>query len=288
MTYSMTAFTRVQKQLDAGILCWEIKSVNHRYLDVSFRLPEVFRFLETSLRSMMRGKISRGKLECQLKFQSSTTDAQSIRIDDCLINSLIAAGNQLATTRQLPNDLTLSTILSWPGVIQTSQSDQEALSQQVELLFQETLAQLLAVRKSEGQALRLHIQSRLDKLQDEIKVAWQLVAPLTEQIKDKLLTRLHVLQLEVDKTRVEQELALQLARLDVTEELDRLQTHVVEVEKVLQREEAIGRRLDFLMQELNREANTLSSKSESVALTQSAVEMKVLIEQMREQIQNIE
>lgn len=288
MTHSMTAFTRGQKQLDAGILCWEIKSVNHRYLDVSFRLPETFRFLETSLRAMMRGKISRGKLECQLKIQNSTTDTQSMLIDDCLVNSLIAAGNKLAMAKQLQNDLTLSAILSWPGVIQTTQSDQEALSKHVELLFQETLAQLVVVRKSEGQALQVHIQNRLEKLQDEIKVAWQLVAPLAEQTKDKLLTRLHVLQLEVDTVRVEQELALQLARLDVTEELDRLQTHTAEVKKILQSEEAVGRRLDFLMQELNREANTLSSKSDSVALTQSAVEMKVLIEQMREQIQNIE
>jgi uncharacterized protein (TIGR00255 family) len=288
MTYSMTAFTRVQKQLDTGILCWEIKSVNHRYLDVSFRLPDAFRFLDISLRAMMREKISRGKLECQFKFQSSVTNTQPMVIDDGLVSGLIAAGNKLAATKQLPNDLTLSAIMTWPGVVQITQPDQEALSEHAKLLFQEALLQLAVARKSEGQALKMHIHNRLEKLQHEIKAAWQLVAPLAERTKDKLLTRLHTLQVEVDTSRIEQEIALQLVRLDVTEELDRLQAHVVEVDRALHSEAVAGRRLDFLMQELNREANTLGSKSDSVALTQSAVEMKVLIEQMREQIQNIE
>ncbi|KTD32997.1 putative stress-induced protein [Legionella nautarum] len=288
MTHSMTAFARVQKQLDTGIFCWEIRSVNHRYLDVSFRLPDAFRFLETSLRAMLRDHLSRGKLECQLKFQDMTSDNQVMHINENLVNGLIDAGNKLSAAKHLANDLTLNAVLTWPGVIQVTQPDIEILGRHAEQLFGEALIQLVAVRKTEGQALRSLVQNRLLSLGTEVKNAQLHIVSNTEQARDKLLTRLRSLQLEVDSTRIEQELALQLARLDVSEELDRLETHIAEVAKVLKSSEAAGRRLDFLMQELNREANTLSSKSDSVALTQSAVEMKVLIEQMREQIQNIE
>lgn len=288
MTHSMTAFSRVQKQLDAGLFCWEIKSVNHRYLDLSFRLPEAFRFLENTLRSKMRGIINRGKLECQLKFQEIATDTQSMLINESLLNGLIEAGNKLAETKLLANDLTLSSVLAWPGVIQLTQPDIEQLGQQAEQLFQEALQQLAMTRKTEGQALQLHIQGRLDKLNEAVIAAKQLVTSHPEQLRDKLLKRLDSLKIEADTARVEQEIALMLARLDVSEELDRLQTHIIEVASALKGTEVAGRRLDFLMQELNREANTLSSKSDSAALTKIAVEMKVLIEQMREQIQNIE
>jgi uncharacterized protein (TIGR00255 family) len=284
----MTAFARVQKQLDSGIFCWEIRSVNHRYLDVSFRLPEAFRFLETSLRAMMRGKLCRGKLECQLKFQDLTTASQSMAVNESLIAGLIETGNQLAESKNLANDLSLTAILTWPGVVQITQSDFESQAKQAEQLFQEALTELVIVRKTEGQALQEHITTRLEKLEAEVKSAKKLAAFNATQAKDKLLTRLSVLQLEVENARIEQEIAMMLARMDVSEELDRLQSHLIEVAKNLKGSESSGRRLDFLMQELNREANTLSSKSDSVALTQSAVEMKVLIEQMREQIQNIE
>ncbi|WED42346.1 YicC/YloC family endoribonuclease [Legionella cardiaca] len=288
MTHSMTAFARVQRQLDAGVFCWEIKSVNHRYLDVSFRLPEAFRFLETSLRTLMRDKLSRGKLECQLKFQATSSSNQSMLINEKLVDDLLEIGNKLATTKFIANDLSLNAILAWPGVIETTQPDIELLGQQAEQLFMEALTQLLAVREAEGNALKMQIESRLTKLDKEIKNSLQQVAALSGQTRDKLLTRLSSLQLEIDNTRIEQEIALLIARADISEELDRLQIHVKEVAKTLDSSEVAGRRLDFLMQELNREANTLSSKSDSIGLTQSAVEMKVLIEQMREQIQNIE
>lgn len=288
MTHSMTAFARLQKQLDASILCWEIKSVNHRYLDLSFRLPESFRFLETSLRTLMRDKVGRGKLECQLKFQDLSAENQAMVVNEGLVNALLVVGDELAANKQLANDLTLSKILSWPGVVQASQTDIDSLAKEAESLFKQTLEQLLLTRKAEGQALKNHILERLTRLNEEIIKAKQQVLSLAGQTRDKLLTRLSLLQMEIDNSRLEQEIALILARLDVSEELDRLQTHAIEVARVLQGSEAVGRRLDFLMQELNREANTLSSKSDSVTLTQTAVEMKVLIEQMREQIQNIE
>lgn len=288
MTHSMTAFARVQKQLDPGIFSWEIRSVNHRYLDVSFRLPEAFRFLENSLRAMLRDKLSRGKLECQLKYQNTMSDNQGMLIDENLVNSLIDLGSKLSASKHLGNDLTLTSILNWPGVIQITEPDIEILGQHAEQLFSEALTQLLTNRETEGQALQAHVQNRLDNLSLTVSNAKQYLTSNAEQAQDKLLARLKTLQLNVDNLRIEQEIALLLARLDVSEELDRLETHIAEVTRTLKGSQAAGRRLDFLMQELNREANTLSSKSDSVALTQSAVEMKVLIEQMREQIQNIE
>ncbi|ASQ46830.1 hypothetical protein clem_11465 [Legionella clemsonensis] len=284
----MTAFARVQRQLDVGVFCWEIKSVNHRYLDVSFRLPDSFRFLETSLRALVRDKVNRGKVECQLKFQATVGCEQSVLINEKLVSELLEAGDKLATSKLIANDLSVSTILTWPGVIDLTQPDAEVLAQQASQLFEETLTQLLTARKEEGQALKNQIAIRLEKLEKEIKTSLHLVANATEHTRDKLLTRLNGMQLTVDNPRIEQEIALLIARADVNEELERLQIHVREVARILEKTEASGRRLDFLMQELNREANTLSSKSDAIALTQSAVEMKVLIEQMREQIQNIE
>lgn len=288
MTLSMTAFARVERQLDAGLFCWEIKTVNHRYLDASFRLPEAFRFMEIQFRSMMRGLVNRGKIECQLRFDSLNAQNQSIVVNEVLIDRLLEVGGQLADKKQLANDLGLSTILCWPDVIKLSQPDVELLGHQAQELFAEALNHLVIVRQMEGQALQEHIENRLTQLTEAVCSARVLIENYPLQLRDKLMARLASLNAEMDTSRIEQEIALMLARLDVTEELDRLQTHCTEVARVLKGKEASGRRLDFLMQELNREANTLSSKSDSAALTQLAVEMKVLIEQMREQIQNIE
>jgi uncharacterized protein (TIGR00255 family) len=288
MIRSMTAFARMQKQVDVTQLCWEIRSVNHRYLDASFRLPESFRFLEPALRNVLKDTIHRGKLECQLKYQDNNSENKSMLINIGTVNALIELGTNLSTSHDLANDLSVSKILSWPGVVEASQCDIDALGQNALALFKDTINHLSQSRAQEGQSLKEHIETRLHRLNEEIQRAKSLVAALSVVSKDKLLTRLHSIQLEVPEGRVEQEIALILARLDVNEELDRLQTHVVEVKRALNNEHSAGRRLDFLMQELNREANTLSSKSDSVELTQSAIEMKVLIEQMREQIQNIE
>ena len=288
MIHSMTAFARSQKQVDAGHLCWEIRSVNHRYLDVSFRLPEAFRFIETQLRASLRDKINRGKLECQLKYQDTSCNNQSMLINIGMVNALVDLSSQLAASHHLANDLSVTHVLSWPGVVQSNQLDTEELGKQALQLFQDTVDQLCHTRLTEGQALKSHVTGRLQALSQEVERAKSVVAKLANQTKDKLLTRLYAVQLEVPEARVEQEIALILARLDVNEELDRLQTHIKEVGRTLECDKVAGRRLDFLMQELNREANTLSSKSDSIELTQSAVEMKVLIEQMREQIQNIE
>jgi uncharacterized protein (TIGR00255 family) len=288
MIHSMTAFARTQKQIDLGHLCWEIRSVNHRYLDISFRLPESFRFIETQLRGSLRDTIYRGKLECQLKYQDTNSNNQSMLINMGIVNALVDLSSKLSASHLLANDIGVSNVLSWPGVVQATQLDMDELGKEAVHLFQEAVRQLSLARLTEGNALKSHVVGRMQALSQEVSRSKSLVATLAEQTKDKLLTRLHAVQLEVPEPRLEQEIALILARLDVTEELDRLHTHIEEVGRILDCDNVAGRRLDFLMQELNREANTLSSKSDSVELTQSAVEMKVLIEQMREQIQNIE
>lgn len=288
MTQSMTAFARAQAELDEASLCWEIRSVNHRYLDVSFRLPEAWRYLENDLRGLIRGNVFRGKLECQLKVSDKSLSNQSINVNEGLIDSLLDMTNKLAEKKGLQNDLTMSSLLNWPGVVQFLPPDVERFGQNVLQLFEDALGQLRTARTTEGDALKNYVKNRLERLQEEVLNAKAIVAARISETRERFLSRLHSLQLEVENARVEQEIAIILTRMDVSEELDRLDTHNREVMKVLTSKEATGRRLDFLMQELNREANTLSSKSDSVELTQSAVEMKVLIEQMREQIQNIE
>lgn len=284
----MTAFARVQTQVDTAVLCWEIKSVNHRYLEASFRLPEAHRYLEPLCRSLLKDFVNRGKLDCQLKINWVSESSQSLSLNEPLIQGLLDAGKILSANHHIPDDLSVSQILAWPGAVQTTQPDQDEVGQTIGTLFQESMNELLKVRESEGQKLNQFVERRLQQLTAEVEGAKNCVAQVSKLSREKLLTRLEGLQLSVTESRIEQEIALLLARLDVSEELDRLHAHIEEVTRVLKKDGACGRRLDFLMQELNREANTLSSKSDSSDLTRHAVEMKVLIEQMREQIQNIE
>lgn len=289
MLQSMTAFSRMQRHVAAaGQLIWEVRSVNHRYLDISFRLPDSFRFMETVFRSALREKIARGKLECQLKYINLNSDNSTMLINKGLVNTLVNLGEELAHAHQLANDLSVSHLLTWPNMIQMAEIDMDALGQQAQLLFHETIEQLVVARQNEGLALTNHIAQRMNALSDQVKQAKAIHSTLANQSKDKLLTRLQAINIEVMEGRIEQEIALLLSRLDVSEELDRLHTHLEEVGRILDKGGVMGKRLDFLMQELNREANTLSSKSDAIELTQGAIEMKVLIEQMREQIQNIE
>tara|TARA_Y100000588_G_C14077946_1_gene848813 strand:- start:17 stop:874 length:858 start_codon:yes stop_codon:yes gene_type:complete len=285
----MTAFSRAQIQNDSVTLCWEIKSVNHRYLEASFKIPDGFRHLEHACRSHFKNIVSRGKLDCQLKINWTCQKPQTILLNEPLVEGLIKAGKQLSSDYLIPDDLTVSQILAWPDVVKTTEPDEGMIAQSVLTLFQEAMTELYKVREQEGQKLEQFIETRLEKLLKEVDLAQESVSHLSKNNKVKLQKRLDELELTtVIESKIEQEIALMLARLDVSEELDRLRAHIDEVSKVIKRQGAVGRRLDFLMQELNREANTLSSKSDSPELTRQAVEMKVLIEQMREQIQNIE
>ena len=288
MIHSMTAFSEVQFQSESMVLSWELRSLNHRYLDVSFRLPDSLRHIEARLRQGLRGKINRGKLDCQFKMNDVASEQSSIVANEPLIQGLLREGRRLSFEYSLADDIKLSDILAWPGVLEKKISVNEDLVDTIEQLFHQGLEQLLMGRRNEGAALEAQIQLRLPLLRQEIAAARESSVSMLSVARQKLMKRLDDLNVKVGDTRLEQELAFILTRLDISEELDRLDAHVNEVELTLSRDESIGKRLDFLMQELNREANTLSSKSDSLRLSQHALQMKVLIEQIREQIQNIE
>lgn len=289
MTQSMTAFVRLQQSITEGLLCWEIRSLNHRFLEASFYLPDELRALESNLRTMLRDRLNRGKVDCRLNLQIENEKAEQIAINKPLIQNLLTTANTIAASFDLQNDLSLRFILDWPKVLQTQCAEPELISQQATDLFAKALAKLVKLRKFEGEALRKQMLLRLDKLRAEIKKANIFAIKSMEQTRVKLLERLTNLNLgTIENGRTEQELALWLNKMDVSEELDRLTIHLTEIYNILEYQEPIGSRLNFFLQELNREANTLSAKSNHIPLTNCAIEMKVLIEQLREQAQNIE
>ena len=286
---SMTAFARKSTEHAWGTLVWELRSVNHRYLEPSFKLPEAMRALEGKLREQLRKKLARGKVECGLRYQQgSNANQQSLTINQVLLQQLVDAGSQLR--EQMPDAAALDplTLLQWPGVIQQADGNSDAMAQDCLADFDEVLSQLLQSREREGAELKQHIFQRLDQIADITGAVREQLPGILQAQRQRLQQRLDELTAELDNDRLEQEMVLLAQKADVDEELDRLDTHLVEVRRVLDKGGACGRRLDFLMQELNREANTLSSKSIVSDTTQAAVELKVLIEQMREQIQNIE
>ncbi|MCP8689003.1 YicC/YloC family endoribonuclease [Marinobacterium sedimentorum] len=287
MTRSMTAFTRQETQGEWGSLVWEIRSVNHRYLEPHLRLPDSLRELEGSLREKLRQSLSRGKVECTLRFVPETQQ-QTLSVDRQYAAQLVAAAQELGqmiSDRQPINPLE---VLRWPGVLLESELDMDAVKKSAMKLFNTALDDLAQGRGREGAELALLIAQRLDSIEQVVAQVRGRLPEILQAQRNNLRNRLTELRAELDETRIEQEIALLAQKADVDEELDRLSTHVQEVRRVLKQKDPIGRRLDFLMQELNREANTLSSKSIVADTTQCAVELKVLIEQMREQIQNIE
>lgn len=288
MTSSMTAFARQEESTQWGAIIWEIRSVNHRYLETHFRLPENLRDLEPKLRESLRKELSRGKIEISLNFRPDVEQTQNCCVNIDLVQQLGQALQQVSNAlgdAEKPNALEL---LKWPGVLQTAEVDYPEVKCIALTLFQQALQQLKAMRQQEGSSLQTIIQQRLDRIAEITTEMRQHLPAIMAQQKQKLQTRIDDAKAELDPGRLEQEVVLLLQKADVDEELDRLQTHVAEVTRTLNQKSAVGRRLDFLMQELNREANTLSSKAVDTDITQIAVELKVLIEQMREQIQNIE
>lgn len=284
MTNSMTAFARVESE---GI-AWEIRSVNQRYLDINFKIPESFRFVEPGLREALRKNLNRGKLDCMLRVDLDQTSSREIQVNTEVLNNLKAASDIVA--QNVPN-LTAPTaleVLQWPGVLGEGQLDREAVGEKVMAVFNEAIQQLTAMRAREGAELERMIIERLTALSEIVINVRQEVAVIQARQQEKIRARIEELDVAVDESRLEQELVYQAQKSDVAEELDRLETHVEEVKKTLTSTKPVGRRLDFLMQELNREANTLSSKAIAADTTIAAVELKVIIEQMREQVQNIE
>jgi uncharacterized protein (TIGR00255 family) len=288
MTASMTAFSRQEAVYDWGTISWEVRSVNQRYLEPSFRLPENFRELEFAFRDVLRKKINRGKLECQLRFQSVDKAATHLTINPSNAQALANAIDTLGTWFKDLDPANPLDILKWPGILSDEGSDFEMMKKAVVTLFNQSVDELIQVRLREGAQLKDIIEQRLDAIEAIVVEVQAKLPTIIAAQKQNLLDKLEAAKVDLDPMRVEAEIVLLAQKADVAEELDRLATHTKEVRRQLQQNGPIGRRLDFLMQELNREANTLSSKSIVVETTQSAVELKVLIEQMREQIQNIE
>jgi len=296
MTQSMTAFARQTAEYSWGSLVWEIRSVNHRYLEPTFKLPESLRQLEGELREKLRGRVARGKIECSLRVQRTAGGDNRLSIDRAVLaqllncaaevsQSLIAAAPLAPLPAAPVNPLEA---LAWPGVLRTVDEDEEQAAHAAAELFERTLAQLVEHRAREGGELRQYVVAQLDAVAAIVNTVRAQMPTLIAAQRQKLRDRLSELSADLNNDRVEQEMVILAQKSDVEEELDRLQTHIKEVQRALHQKEPCGRRLDFLMQEFNREANTLSSKSLASDTTLHAVQLKVLIEQMREQIQNIE
>ena len=288
MIHSMTAFARREGETPWGALVWELRTVNHRYLEISPRLPEDFRVLESQVRDRINGALHRGKVDCQLRFQSLAQQSPEFALNKDLIKRLATIVTEVDSQLERPAPVNALEVLRWPGVIQAPQPDHEQMVAAALRILDEALAELTATRAREGDKLKALILQRCEAVADQAAIAVQRLPEVRTRLREKLLARLAEIKAELDPMRVEQEMVLLSQRLDVEEELDRLTTHLAEVKRVLSRTGPAGRRLDFLMQELHREANTLGSKSGDVETTRVSMEMKVLIEQMREQVQNIE
>jgi uncharacterized protein (TIGR00255 family) len=288
MVASMTAFARKQTEYEWGTLIWEIRSVNHRYLEPGLRIPDMVRAIEPQVRDALRKAISRGKVDCQLRIQLTNNDGGNENLNDALVKKLLHMSAQVRSVSHDASHLSVAEILSWPGVLQEQELDTNSLQADALALLKETLTDFDASRQREGEELSQLIRQRLYSIRDIVQSIRERLPEILLRQQDNIRTRLDAFLTELDPARLEQEIVLLAQKADVDEELDRLSTHVSEVERVLGTNEPIGRRLDFLMQELNREANTLSSKSIVAETTLNAVELKVLIEQMREQVQNIE
>ncbi len=287
MTRSMTAFARQEAEHEWGSLSWEIRSVNHRYLEPHLRLPENLKELEGFLREKLRKTLSRGKVECTLRFHPEA-QVQQLVINQEYAKEVILTAESLQGLLSNSQPIDALELLRWPGVMQDVKLDMDLVKGAAKSLFDKALDDLLEGRSREGVELAAMINQRLDAISEIVAEVREKMPLILQNQRDNLHQRLEELKVDLDESRLEQEIALIAQKADVDEEMDRLDTHVQEVRRVLKQKGPIGRRLDFLMQELNREANTLSSKSIVANTTQCAVELKVLIEQMREQIQNIE
>lgn len=287
MIYSMTAFAHLEIKKEWGNAVWEIRSVNQRFLETYFRLPEAFRHLEMGLRERLRNSLTRGKVECSLRVELAQASNNKIALNNDYAEQVIAS---LKTLQGIAGegDINLVDVLRYPGVVDAQSQDLDQIAQDLLAGFEQILTDFIAMRGREGANLQAIIQQRLDSIAEIAQSVQNQMPEVLQWQKDRLQQRFDELNLQLDPQRLEQEMVLTAQRVDVAEELDRLQLHVKETSSILKKGGAVGRKLDFMMQELNRESNTLASKSINADITNSAVELKVLIEQMREQIQNLE
>ena len=284
MIYSMTAFAHLEIKKEWGNAVWEIRSVNQRFLETYFRLPEAFRHLEMGLRERLRNSLTRGKVECSLRIELAQASNNKIALNNDYAEQVIAS---LKTLQGIAGEgeINLVDVLRYPGVVDAQSQDLDQIAQDLLAGFEQILTDFIAMRGREGANLQAIIQQRLDSIAEIAQSVQNQMPEVLQWQKDRLQQRFEELNLQLDPQRLEQEMVLTAQRVDVAEELDRLQLHVKETSSILKKGGAVGRKLDFMMQELNRESNTLASKSINTDITNSAVELKVLIEQMREQIQ---
>ncbi len=293
MIKSMTAFSRKDRlakntKMPAEI-SWEIRTVNHRYLDVSLSLPSSLMAFENAFNQQVRDKLGRGKVDAKLSLNIYHPESHNtIAINKDKVKALLSARHSLESISKKPVSLSGMEILNWPGVLEKTKENSEEYLDEVRQLLDLTLGALISTRENEGKRLEKMIISRCDQINTLVKNVKERRVEVVATLREKVLQKLAGLDVTADPNRLEQEMVFQAQRLDVDEELDRLDAHIEEIRDVLDRDEPVGRRLDFLMQELHREANTLASKSNDAETTRAAVDLKVLIEQMREQIMNIE
>ena len=283
----MTAYARTECKGDWGTAVWEIRSVNQRYLETYIRLPEQFRSLEAVLRERLRKKLQRGKVEVFLKYTANPAAVGELSINKTLAKQIIDAASWVSETAE-SDKLNPVDILRWPGVMEAEETDMGAIQKELLTAFDGLVKDFIEARASEGANLKEMIDTRLTSVLEQVDIVSKHLPEIAQWQKDRIKSRLEEAKVDIDEARLEQELIYLAQKTDVMEELDRLQSHVSETQKIMKKGGACGRRLDFMMQEFNRESNTLASKSINAEITNAAVELKVLIEQMREQIQNIE
>lgn len=288
MIQSMTAFARAQSQGTWGSAVCELRSINHRYLELFVRLPDNLHSLEASVRECVREHIKRGKIECYFRYQPGEANGAEIIINHHQAEQLCKANEKIAQFLKQPAPVDTMEILRWPGILQIAELDLETIEDELIKILKHALQDLIAARQREGEELKQLFLQRLETMKEEIKKVRQRMPVILTQQRERLVARFSDAKIELDSNRLEQEIVLFAQKIDVSEELDRIDAHISEVRRVLKHGGIVGRRLDFLMQELNREANTLGSKSVDGDTTRASVELKVLIEQIREQVQNIE
>ncbi len=288
MIYSMTAFAREQSQGEFGTLTCELRSINHRYLEISLHLSESLRVFEMPIREAIRGMVKRGKIECNLRHRPGLQASNEYEVNQSLVSELVRVSSEVAA--MLPNGepIGVSDVLRFPGVLETKEADAGKLQEETMRLVELALKDLVAAREREGGELNRLFMERMEKMQEEMKKVRARMPVVMKEAEDRLSKRFADARVELDPARIAQEMVMFAQKIDIAEEIDRTETHIGEIRRVLKHGGAAGRRLDFLLQELNREANTMGSKSIDPVITHAAVEMKVLIEQVREQVQNVE
>lgn len=287
MISSMTAFSRKSEENPWGFIAWEVRTINHRYLDISLRLPENLRELEMRVREIISRHIHRGKVDVTLKFQWGSAFPVEFLLNKELVKRLAEMSHEVA--HQFPSaQVNLMDILNWQGVLQSKEMHSDKINQNTLDLLQKALQDIVEMRQREGASLTRFLKESLVTISQQAKIIRENIPEAIKNERNRILVRFEEMKVMIDRDRLEQEMLWMIQKSDITEELVRLESHLKEVQRVLEKGGEVGRRLDFLMQELHRETNTIASKSNNSSISQAAIEIKVLIEQMREQVQNIE